>query len=310
MTTKRLVLLLVVAMAVTVTVVQTGRGTPAEPRARTFQVSGVVTSPVAEGHVVVAHDDIPGYMPAMTMPFTVGADVTPPLAAGDRVRFTLRVTADSSRAEQFRVTGHDAGVTAPRAETRQWPKRLKKGDEIPTFSLTTAEGQPLTPADLRGHVTAITFVFTRCPVPEFCPLMVKRFQELQRELESSDSQHAVRLLSVTLDPAFDTPQVLRDYAISKGANPARWQFATGEPGEIVRLTAAFSIHVEQKGVLIDHTLATAVIGRDGRIVEIWRGNGWSPAELVDVIRRSSDTRAALRDGSRHGMIQKPLRTRD
>ena len=100
---------------------------------------------------------------------------------------------------------------------------------MPAFSLTTSEGRPLTPADLRGHVTAITFVFTRCPVAEFCPLMVKRFQELQRKLESSDSQYAVRLLSVTLDPAFDTPQVLRDYATSKGANPARWQFATGDP---------------------------------------------------------------------------------
>lgn len=286
MTTKRLALLLVVAMAVTVTVVQTRRGTPADPGSRTFQVTGVVTSPIAEGRVMVAHDDIPGYMPAMTMPFAVGADVTPSLAAGDRVRFTLRVTADWSRAEGFRVTGHDAAVAAAlRAETRRGQKRLKKGDEIPTFSLTTSEGRPLTPADLRGHVTAITFVFTRCPVAEFCPLMVKRFQELQRKLESSDSQYAVRLLSVTLDPAFDTPQVLRDYATSKGANPARWQFATGDPEEITRLTSAFSIHVEQNGVLIDHTLATAVIGRDGRIAEIWRGNGWSTAELLDAIRR-------------------------
>ena len=96
----------------------------------------------------------------------------------------------------------------------------------------------------------------------------------------------MRLLSVTLDPAFDTPQVLRDYAMSKRANPARWQFATGDRDEIARLTSAFSIHVEQNGVLIDHTLATAVIGRDGRIAEIWRGNGWSTAELLDVIRRS------------------------
>ena len=118
--------------------------------------------------------------------------------------------------------------------------------------------------------------------------MVKRFQEVQRELESSDSPHDVRLLSVTLDPAFDTPQVLRDYAMSKRANPARWQFATGDRDEIARLTSAFSIHVEQNGVLIDHTLATAVIGRDGRIAEIWRGNGWSAAELLDVIRRRGE----------------------
>ncbi len=128
MTTKRLMLLLAVAMAVTVTVVQTRRGTPADAGSRTFQVTGVVTSPIAEGRVMVAHDDIPGYMPAMTMPFAVDADVTPSLAAGDRVRFTLRVTAEQSRAEGFRVTGHDAAVAAAlRPETRRGPKRLKKG---------------------------------------------------------------------------------------------------------------------------------------------------------------------------------------
>ena len=101
----------------------------------------------------------------------------------------------------------------------------------------------------------------------------------------------MRLLSVTLDPAFDTPQVLRDYASSKRADPARWQFATGDPDEIARLTSAFSIHVEQNGVLIDHTLATAVIGRDGRIAEIWRGNGWSTSRAA---RRDPAFRA--RDG--------------
>jgi protein SCO1/2 len=289
MTTRRLLLLLVVAMGITVTVVQTRRGATGGPSARTFHVTGTVTAPMAERRVMVAHGDIPGYMPAMTMPFAVAADETPSVAVGDRVRFTLRVTADGSQAEGFEVTGHDAALaTALRAATGRIQKRLKKGDEIPAFSLTTSEGLPLTSADLRGHVTAITFVFTRCPVPEFCPLMVKRFQEVQRQLESSDSHHAVRLLSVTLDPAFDTPQVLRDYATSKRANPARWQFATGERDEIARLTSAFFIHVEQNGVLIDHTLATAVIGRDGRIVEIWRGNGWSAAELLDVIRQSGE----------------------
>jgi protein SCO1/2 len=289
MTTKRLMLLLVVAMAVTVTVtvVQTRRAAPADPRSRTFQVTGVVTSPIADGRVMVAHDEIPGYMPAMTMPFAAVADGEPSLAAGDRVRFKLTATAESSRAEGFEVIGHDAGIAAAlSAGTPRGSGRLRKGDVIPAVSLTTAEGRPFDSADLRGRVTALTFVFTRCPVPEFCPLMVKRFQEVQRALESSGSGPGVQLLSVTLDPAFDTPEVLRAYAGSKGARPARWQFATGDPGEIARLTAAFSIHVERGGVLIDHTLATAVIGRDGRIAEIWRGNGWASSELLDVLRRA------------------------
>ena len=279
-------LLLVVAMAATVTVVQTRRGTPAGPAPRQFQVTGVVTAPIADGRVMVSHDHIHGYMPAMTMPFAVGADTAPPLAVGDRVRFTLTLTDDGARAEAFQVVGHDAAVAAAlKAEPGRSPKRLKKGDPLPAFSLTTAEGRRLTNADVRGQVTAITFVFTRCPVPEFCPLMVKRFQEVQRALGSNESLRNVRLLSVSLDPAFDTPEVLRAYADSKGVNPDRWQFATGHADEIARLTSAFSVHVERGGILIDHTLATAVIGGDGRVVEIWRGNGWSTGELVAALRR-------------------------
>ena len=285
-------MLLVVGMAVTVTVVQTRRGAPAGSAARTFQVTGTVTSPIADGRVMVAHEDIRGYMPAMTMPFAVAADETALLRAGDRVRFTLRVTEEGAQAERFEVTGHDAAVAAALSGgPRPALARLKKGDELPMVSLTTSEGRPLTSADLHGQVTAITFIYTRCPVPDFCPLMMKRFQEVQRELESRRSPHPsasdVRLLSVTLDPAFDTPQVLQAYAASKGVDPARWQLATGTPEDIARLTSAFSIHVERGGLLIDHTLATAVIGRDGRIVEIWRGNGWAAAEVVDVLRRLS-----------------------
>jgi protein SCO1/2 len=285
MTTKRLLMLLVVGMAVTVTVVQTRRGAPAGSAARTFQVTGTVTSPIADGRVMVSHEDIRGYMPAMTMPFAVAAGETSLLRAGDRVRFTLRVTEEGAQAERFEVTGHDAAVAAALSEgAKPALARLKKGDALPMVSLTTSEGRPLTSADLHGQVTAITFIYTRCPVPDFCPLMMKRFQEVQRELESRGAPRDVRLLAVTLDPAFDTPQVLQAYAASKGVDASRWQLATGTSEEIVKLTSAFSIHVERGGVLIDHTLATAVIGRDGRVVEIWRGNGWSSAELLDVLR--------------------------
>jgi protein SCO1/2 len=285
MTTKRLLMLLVVVLAVTVAVVQTRRGGPAGSAALTFHVTGVVTSPIADRRVMVAHDEIPGYMPAMTMPFAVAGNEEASLRAGDRVRFTLRVTTDGPQAEGFEVTGHDAAVAAAlREEPRPSLKRLKKGDEIPMVTLTTSEGRPLTTASLRGQVTAVTFIFTRCPVPDFCPLMMKRFQEVQRELETRGSPRDVQLLSITLDPAFDTPQVLQAYGASKGVDTARWQLATGTAEEIATLTSAFSIHVERGGVLIDHTLATAVIGRDGRIVEIWRGNGWSAADVLDALR--------------------------
>jgi protein SCO1 len=292
MTTTRLFVTLSFATAVVVTLARTGPGNLATPDSRVFQVTGIVTAPLVDGRVTVAHDEISGYMPAMTMPFTVGPDVRPTLTAGDRVRFVLRVTEEASRAESFTVIGRAAIAGNAMAPGGTRPaSRLKKGDLVPPFTLTTAEDRPFTAGDLAGHVTAVTFIFTRCPVPEFCPLVVKRFQQIQREIERNASLAGVRLLSVTLDPAFDTPQVLSAYASAMKAYPARWQFVTGSAEEIARFASAFAIHVERNGVLIDHTLATAVIGRDGRVVEIWRGNGWKAAEVVETMQRITATSA-------------------
>jgi protein SCO1/2 len=117
--------------------------------------------------------------------------------------------------------------------------------------------------------------------------MVKRFQQVQREVEGDRALRDVQLVSVTLDPAFDTPQVLSAYAKAMNARPEWWRFVTGDTAEIGRLTTAFSIHTERNGVFLDHTLATAVIDAEGRIAEIWRGNGWSARELVEALRREA-----------------------
>jgi protein SCO1 len=257
---------------------------------RTFEVTGVVTAAPAGGRVTIAHEEVSGYMPAMTMTFAVGPDI-PALAAGDRVRFTLRVADEGSRAEAFVVSGRDAAVAAATPPAPVAARlRLKKGDPVPAFSLSAHDGRPFTAADLRGRLTAVTFVFTRCPVPEFCPLMVKRFQQVQREVGRDRllrSRNNVQLLSVTLDPAFDTPPVLQAYARAMGAVPGRWHFLTGDPAAVARLTSAFSIYTERNAVTLDHTLATAVVDAEGRIAEIWRGNGWTAADVLGALRREA-----------------------
>jgi protein SCO1/2 len=283
MTTNRLLAVLLVALAATITVARTRRAADVETPTRTYAVTGVVTGLPAEGRVAVAHDAIPGYMPAMTMPFALAADA-PALAQGDRVRFTLRVAEDWSRAEDIVVTGRDSALAlAATGAPSRARVRLKKGDELPSFALTAQDGRAFTSADVRGRLTAITFVFTRCPVPEFCPLLVKRFQQLQSETARDAALRDVQLVSVTLDPAFDTPPVLSAYAKAMGAQPERWRFVTGDSADVARLTSAFSLHVERNGVFIDHTLATAIVDADGRIAEIWRGNGWKTRELIDVL---------------------------
>jgi protein SCO1 len=291
MTTRRVLAVLLVAMAVTATLARTRRASAVEREAQTFTVTGVVTAPILDGRVTVAHQDIPGYMPAMTMPFAVSRDEPVALAVGDRVRFTLTVGDSSTQAGRFEVTGHDASVMAAlRAASTERRPRLKTGDALPPFSLTTHQGERFTEADLHGRTTVVTFVFTRCPVAEFCPLLMTRFQQLQQMAAGDPTMRDVRLVSVTLDPAFDTPAVLAAYARARQVQPARWRFVTGPPAEIARLTTGFAVHVERNGVLLDHTLATAIVGPDGRIVEIWRGNGWKVADIVEGLRRTVATR--------------------
>ncbi|AMY08802.1 BsSco [Luteitalea pratensis] len=288
MTTRRLLGVLLVVMMMTAAVARSRQAAPG-PAAQTFTVVGVVTAAPAAGRVMVSHEAIEGYMPAMTMPFAlVPGESVPSLTPGGRVRFTLRVDDGAARATAFQVVGRDERVAAAlRGAPQATSSRLRPGDALPDVSLLTEAALPFTTSDLKGHVTAVTFIFTRCPMPEFCPLMVKRFQQVQRAVANDPALADARLLAVSLDPTFDKPQVLSAYANAMQADPARWKFVTGSPAEIQRLTRAFAIHVERNGVLLDHTLATAVVGRDGRVVEIWRGNGWSSDEVLKTMRETT-----------------------
>jgi protein SCO1/2 len=262
---------------------------------RLLPVTGTVVAPPDGRTVRVAHEAIPGYMPAMTMAFTLGDREAASLAAGDRVRFTLRVGDGATRMEGVTVIDRAVAAELPRAGTSR-VVRLKRGDTIPGFALVDEGGRSFTDADLRGHATVLTFIFTRCPVPEFCPLVTSRFKELQAALARGRSaSRSARLVSVTIDPLFDTPAVLRDYARAVQADAKIWRFASGDPEEIQRLARAFSVYVEQNGALLDHTLATALVDADGRVVEIWRGNGWKASEVLAALEeRSQPVKLAVR----------------
>ena len=288
MTTGRLLALLMVGLAVVVTMARGRVGEADAPGTVRYDVHGVITAAPADGRVMVAHEAIGDYMPAMTMPFALDpADTPPPMRPGDRVRFTLKVAGTDSRALGFVVVGRDEAVAAAlAAPSSSSSSRVRPGDTLPAFSLLTQEGTAFTADALRGHRTAVTFIFTRCPQPEFCPLMVKRFQQVQRAIQQDPALADARLLAVTLDPEFDTPEILAAYASAMQADPARWTFVTGTPDAIRTLTRAFAVHTEKNGVLLDHTLATAVIDRDGRVAEIWRGNHWRSDDVLATLRRT------------------------
>ncbi len=264
---------------------------------RQFVVTGIVREPVTAGQIVIEHDAIPGFMPAMTMPFYVADEsVADGLAPRDRVRFRF-VVGERSRADRFEVIGRETSANAaaapdPSPARVATIRRLKVGDIVPEFALVDHLGRTLTGSEIDGRLTVVTFIFTRCPVPEFCPAMTFRFAELQeRILENETLRERARLLGVTLDPEFDRPEILRDYAEATGVDPDVWRLATGEPAEVRAFVKAFSVHAEARSGTLDHTLCTALIGPDRRVLEIWRGNAWKTSEVFAALETAGAVEA-------------------
>ena len=155
---------------------------------------------------------------------------------------------------------------------------------MPPFTLITQDGARVSLESFRGRPFVLTFIFTRCPIPNFCPRMSNNFAELQRAIRDGKGKLVrARLLSVTLDPAFDTPQVLKEYGANLQADPTIWSLATGDESEIDSITQIFSVYRQAEGGTISHGLATALIDEDGKIAKIWRGNRWSPEEVLREI---------------------------
>ncbi len=256
---------------------------------RVFDVTGIVRARLDDGDLLIAHDEIPGYMAAMTMAFTPSS---PKEAAGvkvnDRVRFRLRVKGTEFLAESFFVTGRAEPPAPPKNRGRS--ARLREGDAVPAFSLLDERGKPFSTSDLQGRFTVVTFIFTRCPSPEFCPAISRKFNQLQAAAPKGlppETLAKTRLLSITLDPEFDKPDILKAYGEAVGAKPESWNFATGSKAEIDALVKAFAVYREHNGVTLDHTLTTALIGPDGKVVEIWRGNAWTVDEVLTSVKNAA-----------------------
>ncbi len=165
---------------------------------------------------------------------------------------------------------------------------LKTGDTIPDVALTDETGATRRLSSFKGHRLALTFIYTRCPLPDFCPLMDKHFARIQQEIQRSPDLADVRLVSITLDPEFDTPPVLQAHAKAAGAAPATWTFLTGNRDEVLALAKGFGIVTEpgESAAVVVHNLRTAVIDAEGRVAAVHSGNMWTPAELVADLKKT------------------------
>jgi protein SCO1/2 len=238
--------------------------------------------------VTIAHDDIKGYMPGMVMPFTVKDDEPLEiLVAGDQVQATLVVDGATSWIENVFVTRES---TDPANPNISGPVEAKTGDEVPNFTLLNQDGKAVRLHDYRGKALLLTFIYTRCPDPNQCTLMSSNFalidQELQKQPDLSQKTH---LLSISFDPDYDTPQVLRSYGASHTGRYSdekfqHWEFATGNKDQVKGIAQFFGMRYfhdttsGQENVV--HSLRTAVIGPDGKVFKAYRGNEWKPEEVV------------------------------
>jgi protein SCO1/2 len=244
--------------------------------ARTYPVDGIVVAvdPAART-ILVAHRPIANYMGAMMMPFRV-ADPRglAGIAPGTRVQFDLDVARDHSLARHIRRTG-DAPLPAA-------APHLAIGDPLPEFRLTDSSGRTVTLADLRGKVAAINFIYTRCPLPDVCPRLSANFAALARRFHDRLGTDLV-LLSITVDPDYDTPAVLADYARRWNADPRGWLFLTGDPAPLAR--ALGELYWSDEGA-IGHNSMTSIIGRDGRLAAIVEGADFRPDQLAHLVARA------------------------
>ena len=260
------------------------------PEAPTYQLVGQVLAVRPEtSEILVRHEDIKGFMPAMTMPYRVkDAALLKDRAAGDLITAALTVEPELAWLSAITKTGtaplpEDAPTKIPAAAGVQL---LKPGDVVPATPLVDQEDKPLALPDWRGSAMVITFIYTRCPLPQFCPLMDRRFAEIQAMAAADPAlKGKVRLLSISFDPATDRAAVLRAHATKAGADPAVWRFATAEESVVDRLAATFGVNViREKDGTITHNLRTAVVDANGRIVSVHDSNAWSAASIVDELK--------------------------
>jgi len=241
--------------------------------------------------VTLAHEDVKNYMPAMTMPFTISERwqwvYDTPLVPGDHITATLVVDGLKSWLEDVIVTKGTAEPLSPGSTARVVPE---PGEEVPDYRLVNQDGKAIHIKNYRGKALLLTFIFTRCEMSDQCTLMSENFaainDELQKQTGLRDKTH---LLSISFDHEYDTPKVLRSYGAAYTGRYTdedfkHWEFASGSAGEVKDIAQFFGLSYTRDAKSgqeqLIHSLRTALIGPDGKIVRVYRGNEWKPAEVL------------------------------
>lgn len=245
--------------------------------------------------VTISHEDIKDYMPGMVMPFTVKeGEPLEILAPGDLIQATLVVDGPASWIENLFVT---EGSVETSPSTIEGTGEAKLGDEVPNFAFLNQDGKVIHIRDYRGKALLLTFIYTRCPDPNQCTLMSSNFNTIDQELQKQSGLYkTTHLLSISFDPDYDTPKVLRSYGAAFTGRYAdekfeHWEFATGANDAVKGIAQFFGMryfHDTTTGAEnVIHTLRTAIIDPDGKVFKVYRGNEWKPEAAINDLSKAT-----------------------
>lgn len=246
---------------------------------------------VAQDHkqATINHEEIKGFMAAMTMPYKVrDPKQLEGIAAGDLVKAKLIVASNDAYLVDVQKVGQ-APLPQPPAETSAPAassgfELLKPGEVVPDSKFVDQDGKKRTFRSFRGSTVLLTFIYTRCPLPTFCPLMDQHFAAIQKRMqEDAALKKQVHLVTVSFDPLTDTPLVLKAHAQKLGADLKSWTFLTGDRDDIDQFAGRFGVSIaramaDQRD--ITHNLRTAIVDADGKLVKLYIGNEWTPNQVL------------------------------
>ena len=256
--------------------------------AATYQIKGiVVSSDSAKGIVTIDTEAIPGLMGAMTMPYKLAQPgVATELHQGDHVTARLRVSPSASVLDQIDVTAQ--------AKPDYKPEKVYNvptpGQTVPNFKFLNQSGKTITMEQFHGKVLLVTFIYTRCPLPDYCIRMSRNFATIQHQLATdAELYNKTHLLSVSFDPEHDTPKVLRSYGNAYTGNEAftHWDFAAPSSSELDQVDQFFDVGVSAGGNnTLTHSLSTAIIAPSGKVFRWYPSNDWDPSTVVNDIKQA------------------------
>ncbi len=274
------------------------------PAAKRYHFTGrIITIESQSESALIDGDNIPGFMDPMAMSYKIKpASMLRELAPGDSIAADVVVIEPATKnedavpdywLENVKVTAHAKNPPAKGPDALHMPS---PGEEVPDFAFTNQDGKRVSIKQYRGKTLLVTFIYTRCPFPEFCPRMSSNFNEVYKQAATNPALANAHLVSVSFDPEHDTPKVLRDYGFSVAhthdtALFRRWEFAAPPKDELPKIAEFFALTVQPENGMITHNLSTAVIGPDSKIVKWYHGGDWQVSDLIKDVAAASTQRS-------------------